>query len=240
MNATHRIEALPASVSEATRSLLVIWQNPATRKFQKIGRLSHLVDGSYSFSYLDDDHRDPDFFPLDEYPEFDRVYVSTGLPAFFANRVMSADRPSYGTHLSWLGLEPGDDDIPMEVLARTGGGRATDTFHVVDVPVSSRQSGLSSRFFVSGVRHQPGAAPLVGSLSVGDELAVRSDHTNPANEHALLIDAKDGKAIGWVPDWLVDDVRAIYEHGERVRVSVARVNPEAPPHLHVMCLIESL
>jgi hypothetical protein len=239
MNATHRVELLPAPSSEATRSLLVIWQNPATRKFQKIGRLSHLVDGSYSFSYLDAGRRDPEFFPLDEYPEFDQVYVSTGLPAFFANRVMSADRPSYGVHLSWLGLDPGDDDIPMEVLARTGGGRATDTFHVVDVPVSSRQSGLTSRFFVSGVRHRPEAASLIESLRAGDELAVRSDSSNPANEHALLIDAKDGKAIGWIPDWLVDDVRAVHDHGGRVRVSVARVNPDAPPHLQVMCLVES-
>ena len=45
----------------------------------------------------------------------------------------------------------------MEILARTGGERATDTFHVVDAfeEVDGRCEG---RFFISGIRHRDPSA----------------------------------------------------------------------------------
>lgn len=61
--------------------------------FTKVGQLDQLVDGRYAFRYLPPASEDPDFFPLDEFPHVGRAYVSDALPSFFANRVMSHDRP---------------------------------------------------------------------------------------------------------------------------------------------------
>lgn len=44
---------------------------------------------------------------------------------------MSSRRPDYPQYLSALGLEHAD---PVELLARTGGRRATDTIQVVPAP----------------------------------------------------------------------------------------------------------
>ena len=99
---------------------------------------------------------DPDFVPLLEYPDPESAYVSNELPAFFANRVLSAARPNCARYLDWLGVDALDDqDVPFEVLARTGGGRATDTFHVVDLPISDEdafRAGSSSRESVTQIR----------------------------------------------------------------------------------------
>ena len=79
-------ELLSQAVSadlQSARSLLVIWQNPTSRVFTKVGQLDQLVDGRYAFRYLPPASEDPDFFPLDEFPHVERAYVSDALPSFF-------------------------------------------------------------------------------------------------------------------------------------------------------------
>ncbi|MQA27175.1 MAG: hypothetical protein GEU94_17305 [Micromonosporaceae bacterium] len=68
--------------------MLLIWQDPVSRQFRRVGQLDHLDDGRYAFRYLDDAHH-RGFYPLAEFPDLDAVYVSSELPAFFGNRVMS-------------------------------------------------------------------------------------------------------------------------------------------------------
>lgn len=42
--------ALPSAV-DTKRRLFLIWQNPDTRQFIRVGKLSELVDGRYVFEY---------------------------------------------------------------------------------------------------------------------------------------------------------------------------------------------
>jgi len=69
---------------------VLIWRNPNTSRLSRVGVLEELVDGRYAFRYVP--KLDPDFFPLVQFPEPERVYVSDSLPAFFVNRVMSKRR----------------------------------------------------------------------------------------------------------------------------------------------------
>lgn len=222
----------------AVRRLLVVWQNPVTSRFIRVGELDELADRRMAFSYLPGAASDPDFFPLEEFPDLSRSYVSDGLPGFFANRVMSTHRASYPAYRAWLGLAGDGADTPIEVLARTGGPRATDTFHVVDVP-GITGGRFESRFFVSGIRHVEGSAARLASLSRGSELGLRPEPDNPVNPHAVLVDVRGGAPVGWVPDWLVDELRALDGQGHRLRCFVEQVNPDAPAHLRLLVRLES-
>lgn len=237
--ATHALDPRQIDLTASRRTLVLVWQNPVSRRFSKVGQLDALPEGRIAFRYLPSAWRDPDFQPLFEYPDRAAAYVSDEVPAFFANRILSADRPGYELYLKWLGLEGiGSTDVPFEVLARTGGGRATDTFRVVDLPLDTADS-FSSRFFVSGVRHADNSGTAVETLREGEVLRLELDEENPANPKAVLVDSADGHRIGFVPDWLCADVHDRIKSGWALAAVAERVNAEAPPHVRVLCRIEA-
>lgn len=228
-----------AQVPLVTRTLLLVWQDPASRKFLPVAELFHLADGRYSFAYLDAARSNAEFFALDEYADLDRVYVSDALPVFFANRVMSPDRPEYGQYLEWLGLDHVSPiDVPVEVLARTGGGRATDTFHIVDRPLRG-ETEFESRFFVSGLRHVSDSVAVLGEVHPGDRLELRPEPGNEANSKAVIIDVESGKQLGWVPDWLCGEVTELIDGGWDISLIAEKVNVGAPAHTRVLCRLNA-
>lgn len=117
------------------------------------------------------------------------------LPAFFGNRVMDTGRGDYAEYRGWPGLASHGADTPFEVLVRTGGGRATDTFHVVD-DLRAEGRSVTTRVFVSGIRHVPGAADQISSLRAGAPLVLRADPGNRHTPLALLVDAALDRPIG--------------------------------------------
>lgn len=74
---------------------------------------------------------------------------------------------------------------------------------------------------------------LLDDLQKGQELDLRDEPDNPVNERAVLLNA-DGRPVGYIPDWLVDDVHRLRTEGA-VRVYVDKVNPDAPDRLAVLC-----
>ncbi len=239
--ATELKSPVDVDLSTSPRSLLLVWQSPASRRFVKVGRLDLLAGNRFAFRYLPDDASDAEFFELDDYPERDRVYMSDELPAFFANRVMSAERPSYPQYLAWLGIDQDLEtmSLPIEVLARTGGGRVTDTFHVLDVPMQW-EDRFTSRFFVSGISHTDEAEKVLAAISSGAVLALRLDEGNPGNPRAVLINTSDGRKIGYVPNWLCADIHELLVSGWDMSAVAERVNPDAPDHIKVLCRIDAV
>jgi len=201
----------------------------------RVGRFSWLEDGRYAFAYEPSAASLEGFFPLAEFPEFKRIYVSQSLPAFFANRVMSQERADYEHYRKWLGLGVGED-TPFEVLARTGGGRATDTFHLVDEPRPDGR-GMLVRFFVSGISHVNEAMDRLGRVSLGDQLEIRPEPDNPIDPRALLVDVANNQPVGWIPSWLLDEVHSRIEEGAEIRIEVEQINIDAPDHLKLMARI---
>lgn len=228
------VDTYSAPSESDVRSLLLIWQHPVSRRFSKVARLV-AVDDHFRFEYIDG-ARDPEFEPLHSFPDLGRVYVTPHLPAFFKNRVMSRKRSSYGQYATWLGLNPAVD-APFEVLARTGGGRATDTFHVVEEPNLDVGHRTVIHFFASGLSHIEGALGRLLLVKPGDRLMVRREHDNPVNGRALLIDATADEAVGWVPDWLLDDVHRLVASGD-FELRAEQVNFDAPWHLKLLCRLE--
>ncbi len=237
--ATELLGSDQIDLTASRRALILVWQNPETRRFSKVGQIDALPHARIAFHYLPGAANVDGFVHLDEFPSFDGVYVSDEIPAFFANRILSADRRGYDKYLGWLGLsEYSANDIPFEVLARTGAGRATDTFHVVDMPVDD-DDRFSSRFFISGIRYSPDADAAISTIRDGADLVLELDESNEANPKAVLIDTVEGTKLGYVPDWLCGDVHALVKSGWTLRAVAERVNADAPAHVRVLCRVEA-
>lgn len=236
-NAPYQVVSAPGL--EVARRLFLIWQNPDSRKFVRVGVLSELADGRYAFEYTEDAISADGFYPLAQFPDMRRIYVSNGLPAFFVNRLMSRKRESFASYLQSLGIDSAALDTPMELLARTGGPRETDTFHIVDDLMFNADGALVSRFLASGVRHIEGSSERLSSIKPGDRLFLRASPENPVNKRAQLICVTSGDPVGYVPDWLLDDLENLQARSSNLNVIAERVNPDAHPHLRLLCRVEA-
>jgi hypothetical protein len=150
---------------------------------------------------------------------------------------MSPRRAGYREYLGWLDLT--DLPRPMEILVRTGGGRVTDTFHVVG-SFLEHDGKRQGKFFASGISHIADADSRLKQLTVGDLLELRDDPGNPADPRAILLDARGGGKVGWVPNWLLDEVHGRRTPDSALTVRVARVNLDAPAHLKLLRHLEAV
>jgi hypothetical protein len=229
--------AAPRSSTTGRRRLFVVWQNPDTRQFVHVGHLDRLPDGEYEFAYEPNVDAVEGFSGFAAFPDIDRPYRAGQLFPFFTNRVLSPRRPEYPQYVAALGL--GDAPEPVEILARSGGGRATDTVHVVPEPQVAPDGRHTLLFLTSGVRYIDGVDERLSRLAVGDHLTLRPQPDNPVDRRALLVDASSEEPVGWVPRYLLDLVHD-YLDGSAVEVYVERINgPEVVPHLRLLCRLEA-
>jgi hypothetical protein len=110
------VEHSAGGAVDAPRRFFVVWQNPETREFHRVGRLEAWPDNSCRFAYASDVRAVPGFRPFAAFPEMEHEYVAERLFPFFANRVMSARRPDFEAYLTLLGLGP-QEWTPLEVVA---------------------------------------------------------------------------------------------------------------------------
>lgn len=231
---TTRASARPATTGRE-RAFAVVWQHPTTRSFARVGRLE-VRGGSYEFRYDDRVADVEGFEPFLAFPELDRTYRSEELFPFFSNRVLSARRPDYPVYLERLGLQTGD---PLEILARSGGGRATDTVHLAPEPVLTLDGFIELRFLASGVRHADPDGTHLRDVAAADVLALHDDEDNVVNPLALSLDSAAGARVGWVPDYLLDIVRGLRETYELEIVAEIVNPPDTPAHLRLLCQLRA-
>lgn len=222
------------------RRFVVVWQNPETREFLHVGRLEadESADSpNYRFAYEDDGKTHPAFRPFSAFPDLHEVYTSDRLFSFFSNRVMSSRRPDFDQYVAALDLSL-DEASPLEVLARSGGERATDTVQVVPEARAIDDRTEERLFLVSGCRHVEDIESRLAVLQPGDELHALDEPDNDWDPRALMLAMQDvrGPKVGYLPGYLLSDVRKRLESEAAVRVTVERVNgPEVPWHLRLLC-----
>ena len=217
------------------RAFHVVWQHPGSRAFARVGRLEVHADG-YRFRYDETAGDIEGFEPFLAFPDLGRTYHSDQLFPFFRNRVLSPRRPDYPAYLERLGLDEAD---PVEILSRSGGGRATDTVHLVPEPTLTPDGFIELRFLASGVRHADPHGSHLRAVSAGDVLTVRDDPDNDVDPLALLLDNTSGDPVGWVPHYLLETVRGLRGSYD-VEVIAEVVNgPDAPAHLRLLCLLRA-
>ncbi|HEY5373517.1 MAG TPA: HIRAN domain-containing protein [Polyangiaceae bacterium] len=217
-------------------ALFVNWQDESSRRIFPVGRLVTLKGEGYEFAYIAAarEAQEFGFAPFQAFPDLEQVYRAPELPAFFKNRVLQPGRPDYPLHLKELGLESATA-TPIDILARSGGRRVTDPLEVFAelVQVGDR---LETHFFVRGIRHQVGAEDAVAHLHSGDSLRLKPEPTNEFNGNAHLLVCHDGRSVGYVPDYLVDDLKQLMDHDDSLEVEVVRVNaPPSPSQQRLLC-----
>jgi len=204
-----------------TVELLVSRQDPETRRYSRVGVLSH-DRHIFRFKYDDGVTRALPGLPLG------RVYESESLFPIFAERVMDPHRPERAETLEQLGL--GAEAEPLEVLAVSGGGRTGDTYELTPLP---QPGPVSLPFLVHGIRHLTSEErAAIDDLERGDLLELRCETDNEVNERALLV-KQSGDRLGYVPDPLLDYIHRIIERP--FELVVERVNPvDAGMHMRLL------
>lgn len=221
----------------AGREFRVVWQDPTTRSFRHIGWL-RFVDGLHRFSYTDDARQSDAFVPFPQFPNVHDEYHSKELWPFFSGRVMSATAPQFPELANALGLTP-TTATPVELLALGPAETSHDTIHVVPEPTELEDGRTQRAFLVSGVRHAGKADPdaisrRVGALTTGELLLLVAEPTNPTNPEALQLTA-GGQVVGWVPNYLLDEVHQHLGAGRSLTFTVLRANgPDTPWHLRLL------
>ena len=229
--------------------LFLAWQNPDTRLWYTIGRLTETETDCYQFSYTQGAltaQREGGFCPLPSFPDLFSVYVSESLFPLFSNRLPSRSRSDYGDFVEWLSLPLAEED-PFALLARSGGQRTTDTLAAFPCPEPDESGRYHTHFFVHGLSHMTDSARArAEALQPGERLLLMRDIQNPQEPKALMLRTAeafkgDASLLGYFPQFLVADVNQLLDlmSGEdAVVVRVERVNKApAPVQFRLLCSV---
>lgn len=204
---------------KAIDRLLVIWGESVAGNRHVIGHLVRSA-GEFRFWYEDDLSR-ARAHGLQLLPEFpahrraDDPYVGRYLFALFAERIPALTRRDASAMMAAWGVERPDDQF--EVLARSGGIRATDRLELAEYRAPDDDLSEPLEFRVAGRRYIPDAAPIV----VGDALSLRPEPENQADPAAVIVD-RSGRKAGYVPRQYTHLVARLIDRGALIDCKVVR------------------
>lgn len=222
---------------EGRQSFRVIWQDGLSRALVHVGWLEHTTSG-FEFSYTDEARRHERFTAFPAFPDLDEIYRSGDLFPYFAVRLISTADPNYQVVLEAIGLAD-RDPTPVELLTYAPDSQH-DTIQIVPEPTESADGTLSRTFLVSGLRYADeltagATSDVVARLEPGSHLKLLPEPSNPFNDQAIQL-FHAGTQVGWLPDYLVDEVHGYIAAGSDVDVVVQRANgPDAPSHVRLQC-----
>lgn len=232
-------------MTENVQVLFVAWQDPTHRRFWPIARLVSLPPGDrrFEFCYIRGVNRaqEQGFRPFLAFPELHQVYRSRELFPLFANRLMSPSRMDYPQYIERLGLEP-ENSMPLEVLARSGGARTTDSIELFPLPVFHEEFHRYRTYFLAhAIRYLPAAShERILQLETNEKLLLMGDCQNPVDPQAIALRTEDRVIVGYVPGYLLQDAWALVENCGRLEIRVSRVNPPPAPLQHrLLCRLDA-
>jgi hypothetical protein len=100
---------------------------------------------------------------------------------------------------------------------------------VAEFVPAATEDRLESHFFARGIRHFPGAEEAVAHLAAGDRLTLSPEPGNAFNPKAPLLASSDRRFVGYVPDYLADDLNELALRDPSLLIQVVRMNPAPSP-----------
>ena len=201
--------------------LLVIWGEPSAGNRQVIGHLAR-EGGELRFWYERDlsDAKKRGFRLLPEFPEHrleDTPYVERYLFPLFAERIPALTRrDATATMQAWGVVRPDDQ---FEVLAKSGGIRATDRLELAEYRADDDELADPLEFRIAGRRYI--APEELAPLELGCSVSLRPEPTNPKDPQAVIVD-RFGKRAGYVPRQYTALVGRLLQGGARLEGEAVR------------------
>jgi hypothetical protein len=233
-----------AAMSSRVPMLFVTWQAPESRRFFPIARVLRLPTGEFEWAYVRAVREAIElggFAGLPGFEDIEALSVGAELPALFAHRVPA--RPVRRSTSQPRAANDVLDPAPITLLVPVGAGRH-ERLEVFSPPLPAPLGGAWGVFAARGVGRVPGShgAPL--ELLAHEPLTLVPEPTNAYNPRALLLARSDRSAIGYVPDYLANELAealgpGLPELGARATVEVASFerihHPPADPLYLVSC-----
>ena len=223
------------------KALFVAWQDSISRRWAPVGRLTH-ENGVYNFVYTRGAEGMSNFQPFGRMQDLHKSYKSEELFPIFANRILAKNRPEYSDYQKWLGLTEASYDA-LEELARTGGLRATDSLELFPCPAPTEGKNYEVYFFCRGLRHlHKENQGRTDHLQFGERLYLMQDLQNPHDSMALLMRTSDPiTLVGYTPRYYSAEFTQLIKSTDldQVKVTVERVNIDAPIQYRVLCKLAS-
>ncbi|MHB8252825.1 MAG: HIRAN domain-containing protein [Acidiferrobacter sp.] len=223
------------------KALFIAWQDPKTRRWVPVGRLTY-GDGTYKFVYTQGAKESKDFTPFGRMSNLEVAYVSDVLFPLFANRLLPKTRPEYADYLRWLGLSEQAYN-ELEVLARSGGSRGTDTLEMFPCAEPTADKRYEVFFFSHGLRHLILQNQVrVNGLVPGERLFLVRDVQNEHDVMALMLRTNDPvSVVGYCPRYYSGEFSRLLDlvAPAQVHVSVGQVNRDAPMQLRLLCKLSA-
>ncbi len=227
-----------------TKELFLLWQTPSNNKWLPIGKL--LYDAKkYIFKYTigaEWAHNKENFIAFTQMNDFKKIYKSDELYPLFKNRLLPKSRPEYQKYLNWLDLDDKNYSY-FEELARTGGSKATDSFRILKIP-ENQNGKYEVTFFVNGIRYlTSNSINRIDTLEKNRSLYLMRDIQNKFDSSALVLRTDDPvEIVGYCPAFFVEEFNKLIEinHAENVKLSVVKLNYQAPSQFRVLCKLSTL
>jgi hypothetical protein len=223
--------------------LFVTWQDPESRRIYPIARLLRLPSGQYEVAYIRAvaQAQVNGFAGLPGFEDLEQVYVSTELPELFERRPprrRTAPKQVTDPAATQLLAESLDAaPIILRVPGRSGG--TSVRLEVFAPPLPSTGGRFWGAFVARGVGRAPGSADAIEQLAPEERLTLLGEPENAYNPRAVLLARADQSAIGYLPDYLANELGETGHGPEQLEVHVQRSErvsfPPAPAIYQVIC-----
>jgi hypothetical protein len=217
------------------KSLYVIWQEPQTKSWLPVGKLTYNSDKQvYQFTYTKGASISPRFIPFGRMKNLHKQYFSVELFPLFANRLLRQSRPEYPAYLQWLNVSSKEQNEPLLLLARSGGRRATDLLEVFPYPERNVDGNYEFYFFSRELRRLPKENfEKINLISPGEQLRLVSDSQNKCDTGAIAL--QSGDLVGYCPPYLAKNFSQAQKKMNWSHLTVVKVNREAPSAFRLLC-----
>jgi hypothetical protein len=197
-------------MSSGVHSLFVTWQAPESRRFFPIARVIRRPDGQYEWAYVQAvaEAERHGFAGLPGYEDLGRVVCTPEPPGLFAHRVPARGRRRPAGTGQPQPANDSFDPAPITLLVPLGSGKY-ERLEVFAPPLPGARGTYWGVFAARGVGRLPGSDGAAARLEPHQPLRVRPEPDNPVNPHALLLSNGEGVPVGYVPDYLANELAVV-------------------------------
>lgn len=208
------------------RTLFVAWQDPESRRIFPVARLTRRRSGEYELRYINAVRaaQQRGFAGLPGFEQLEEPHVSAELPAIFRQRPArrhpaasksAASEPGAGERTGEL-----LDATPITLFVRRPGSDTPERLEAFAPPLRGSDERRWGVFEARGVGRVQQALEVLATLEPHEQLLVRAETDNAYNPNALALQRRDGTPIGYVPDYLANELCAVGGRSHQLQIEV--------------------